>query len=203
MVSSKHPCGMGPNWPPRPVLGGGNPVDCARSHGKRVDCAPRTGVGRGRSAPSPPAHTLSTGPQGAPALRACPPAFHPLGPWLETASRSPHGPLMAAISSSKVAWGTRSNSPRRRLLRSGSRPAHLCSMNYPSWWSRKMGGGAKATRVLSFRCRPTSPDASDQSSLGQRSPFFRLCRQAWNLALVSSSSVGNGCFGPPKGTSGN
>jgi len=47
----------------------------------------------GASAPSPPAHTLSTGPQGAPTLRACPQAFHTLGRWLETAARSPQGPL--------------------------------------------------------------------------------------------------------------
>jgi hypothetical protein len=58
-------------------------MDCARSHGKRVDCAARTDVGRGLAAPSPPAHTLPTGPQGAPALRACPQASHPLGLYVQ------------------------------------------------------------------------------------------------------------------------
>jgi hypothetical protein len=56
--------------------GRGKPMDCTRSHGKRVDCATRTGSDRELTLPALPAHTLSTGPQGAPALRACPQVFH-------------------------------------------------------------------------------------------------------------------------------
>jgi len=53
----------------------------------------RAPAGREESAPCQPVHRLSTGPQGAPALRACPQAFHTLGLRLETALRSPHGSL--------------------------------------------------------------------------------------------------------------
>ena len=50
----------------------GKPMDCTRAHGKPVDCATRTG----RQGTCLPAHRLSTGPQGAPALRACPQVSH-------------------------------------------------------------------------------------------------------------------------------
>ena len=83
-----------------------------------MDCAARTGVGRGLVAPSPPAPSPSTGPQGAPALRACPQASNALGPWLETAARSPHF-LLPLISISSIR--PRPTAGPRRALRCGSR----------------------------------------------------------------------------------
>ena len=103
-------------------------MDCPRSHGKAVDCAARTGVGRGRAAPSPPAHSLSTGPQGAPALRACPQASHNLGRWLETASRSPHFLLPSSSISSIM---SRHLAGPRRALRCGSRFVHWFLKAFP------------------------------------------------------------------------
>ena len=116
----RDPARSGPAGPPQEVRGRGTPMDCPRSHGKAVDCAARTGVGRGRAAPSPPAHSLSTGPQGAPALRACPQASHILGRWLETASRSPHFLLPSGSISIKL----RPFAGPRRALRCGSRFVH-------------------------------------------------------------------------------
>jgi len=116
--------------PPRAVLGYGAHVDCARSHVKRVDCATRTGEKGAKSAPIPPAHTLSTGPLGAPALRACPQAFHTLGRRLETATRSPHGPLPVEISISSRDTLVHDPEPHgRRLLRSGSHLKEIFGMN--------------------------------------------------------------------------
>ena len=78
-------------------LGPGKPVDCARSHGKAMDCAARTGRHGGNGARMPlPAHGLATGPQGAPSLRACPPVSHPLG--LSAANR----PALATGSAAKA-----------------------------------------------------------------------------------------------------
>lgn len=52
-------------------------------------------------------------PQGAPALRACPQASHTLAQRVETASRSPHGPLPIVISISITSSGAvRASSPR-------------------------------------------------------------------------------------------
>ena len=139
LVAPTLPVWSAPTHCPRAVLGHGKPVDCARSRGKPVDCASRTGW----QETCLPAHGLPTGPQGAPALRACPQASHTLGLRLETASRSPHGPLTKAISISSATIKSPAKLRRRRLLRSGSVPTHRCSINYPSWWSREIGGGTQ------------------------------------------------------------